>query len=241
MGPYGPWVPKRPQRGPTWLIVMYHTCGKCFRVIWGLPGQHLVRSSFYPSRRLRGTKNFNFAVVKNFSWICEPRPISKCKVVLDVYFRPFSSILGMVFFQKMALCEYLILVIFGQFWLFRANFGPEISKEYLFQLFRCKKDNGITKSGLIWLFGKLGSPGAPKPTLGPKTPLNGPGRAKIGVNAPHAVQLTSFGPKKTDSNRTPQRSVPFTWNQPVARTVNTVDCYYWHSFGTLILHQQMTV
>ena len=151
--------------------------------------------------------------MKNFSWICEPRPISKCKVVLDVYFRPFSSILGMMFFQKMALCEYLILVIFGQFWLFRANFGPEISKEYLFQLFRCKKDNGITKSGLIWLFGKLGSPGAPKPTLGPKTPLNGPGRAKIGVNAPHAVQLTSFGPKKPDSNRTPQRSVPFTWNQ----------------------------
>ena len=154
--------------------------------------------------------------MKNFSWICEPRPISKCKVVLDVYFRPFSSILGVVFFQKMALCEYLILVIFGQFWLFRANFGPEISKEYLFQLFRCKKDNGITKSGLIWLFGKLGSPGAPKPTLGPKTPLNGPGRAKIGVNAPHAVQLTSFGPKKPDSNRTPQRSVPFTWNQPCA-------------------------
>ena len=70
------------------------------------------------------------------------------------------------------------------------------------------------ESQKVGLFGKLGSPGAPKPTLGPKTPLNGPGRAKIGVNAPHAVQLTSFGPKKPDSNRTPQRSVPFTWNQP---------------------------
>ena len=156
--------------------------------------------------------------MKKFSWICEPRPISKCKVVLDVYFRPFPSILGVMFFQKMALCEYLILVIFGQFWLFRANFGPEISKEYLFQLFRCKKNNGITKSRPIWLFGKLGSPGAPKPTLGPKTPLKGPRRAKIGVNAPHAVQLTSFGPKKPDSNRTPQRSVPFTWNQPWGRS-----------------------
>ena len=42
----------------------------------------------------------------------------------------------------------------------------------------------------------MGSPGAPEPTLGPKTPLNGPGRAKIGVNAPHVVQLTGLGPKK---------------------------------------------
>ena len=79
---------------------------------------------------------------------------------------------------------------------------------------RCKKSNGITKNGPISLFGKLGSPCAPKPTLGPKTPLNGPGRAKIGVNAPHAIQLTSFGPKKTDLNPTLQRFVPFTWNQP---------------------------
>ena len=150
----------------------------------------------------------------NFSWICEPRPISKCKVVLDVYFRPFSFIFGVMFFQKMAICEYLILAIFGQFWLFWAIFGLDISKEYLFQLFRCKKNNRITKSRPIWLFGKLGSPGAPKPILGPKTPLKGPRRAEIGVNAPHAVQLTSFGPKKTDLNRTPQRSVPFTWNQP---------------------------
>ena len=68
---------------------------------------------------------------------------------------------------------------------------------YLFQLFRCKKNNGIKKNGSIWLFQKLGPPGAPEPTLGPKTPLNGPGRAKIGVNASHVVQLTGLGPKKT--------------------------------------------
>ena len=154
--------------------------------------------------------------MKIFSWICEPRPISKCKVVLDVYFRPFSFIFGVMFFQKMAICEYLILAIFGQFWLFWANFGPEISKEYFFQLFRCKKNNGITKSRPIWLFGKLGSPGAPKPTLGPKTPLNGPGRAKIGVNAPHVVQLTGLGPKKTNLNRSPTNSVLFTRNHSIA-------------------------
>ena len=33
-------------------MVMYYTHGECFRVIWGLSGQHLVRSSFYPSRQL---------------------------------------------------------------------------------------------------------------------------------------------------------------------------------------------
>ena len=85
---------------------------------------------------------------------------------------------------------------------------------YFFQPFRCKKSNEITKSGSICLFQKLDSSGAPKPTLGPKTPLKYPRRAEIGINASHAVQLTSFGPKKPDSNRSPQRSVPFTWNHP---------------------------
>ena len=58
--------PKKTQGGPTWLIILYYTHGKCFRVIWGLPGQHLVRSSFYPSRPLWGSKNHNFAILKFF-------------------------------------------------------------------------------------------------------------------------------------------------------------------------------
>ena len=152
--------------------------------------------------------------MKNFSLILQPRPISKCKMALGVYFRPFLAKSEVMFFQKMAICEYLILAIFGQFWLFRAHFGPWVSKMYLLQLFRCKKNNEITKSGSISLFGKLDSPGAPKPTLGPKTPLKGPGRAKIGVNASHVVQLTGFGPKKTNLNRSVLRCVPFTRNQP---------------------------
>ena len=89
---------------------------------------------------------------------------------------------------------------------------------YLLQLFRCKKNNEITKSGSISLFGKLDPSGAPKPTLGPKTPLKGPGRAKIGVNAPHVVQLTGFGPKKRNLNRSVPRCVPFTRNQPITGT-----------------------
>ena len=46
-GPLGPL--KRVQVGPTWHIIMEYIHGNCFRVIWGLSGQDLVRSSFYPS------------------------------------------------------------------------------------------------------------------------------------------------------------------------------------------------
>merc|ERR1712175_43587 len=165
-----------------------------------LPGRHLACASISPSGLVSWAKNFNFAVVKNFRPVPEPRPISKCKLIPDIYFRPFSSNLEGMFFQKMAICEYLILAIFCQFWLFQAYFGPEISKVYFFQPFRCKKSNEITKSGSICLLQKLDSPGAPKPTLGPKTPLKYPRRAEIGINASHGVQLTSFGPKKPDSN-----------------------------------------
>ena len=146
---------------------MQYSHGKCFRVIWGLPGQQLVRSSFYPSRRPGGIKNLNFAAVKNFSWTNQPRPISKCKLVLDIYFRPFSSILEVMFFWKMAICKYLILVIFGQFWLLRADFAPKMWKVYLFQLFRCKNINGTKKMGPCGYFKNR----VPEPTLGPpKTP-----------------------------------------------------------------------
>ena len=139
-----------------------------------------------------------------------------------------------MFFQKMAICEYQILAIFGQFWPSRAHFGPWVSKVYLLQLFRCKKNNEITKSGSISLFGKLDPSGAPKPTLGPKTPLKGPGRAKIGVNAPHVVQLTGFGPKKPNLNRSVQRCVPFTRNQPyvwvISLSRSTNPCSTWWTF-----------
>ena len=152
---------------------MQYSHGKCFRVIWGLPGQQLVRSYFYPSRRPGGIKNLNFAAVKNFSWTNQPRPISKCKLVLDVYFRPFSSILEVMFFWKMAICEYLILVIFGQFWLFRADFAPKMWKVYLFQLFRCKNNNGTKKNGSMWLFQKSGPRTHPGPKNTKKWPQEG--------------------------------------------------------------------
>ena len=115
----------------------------------------------------------------------------------------------------MAICIKRFWVIFGQFWLFRAHFGPRVSKMYLLQLFRCKENNEINKSGAISLFGKLDSPCAPKPTLGPKSPLKRPRRAKIGLNAPLVVQLIGFGPKKTNLSRSVLRCVPFTRNQPV--------------------------
>ena len=38
LGP--PWVPKRPQGVPIWLIIMCYTCEKCFRDIWTLSEHH---------------------------------------------------------------------------------------------------------------------------------------------------------------------------------------------------------
>ena len=162
------------------------------------------------------TKKFIFFVVKNFSGGYGPRPRSKCKMVLDIYFGRFLGKSELRVFQKMAICIKRFWVIFGQFWLFRAHFGPRVSKMYLLQLFRCKENNEINKSGAISLFGKLDSPCAPKPTLGPKSPLKRPRRAKIGLNAPLVVQLIGFGPKKPNLSRSVLRCVPFTRNQPAS-------------------------
>ena len=177
LGP--PWVPIWPQGGPTWHIIIYYTLGNCFRAIRNLPDRYRAPVSVSSSGGVSGTKKFNFAVVKKFSGTYQPRPISKCRLVLTIYFRAFSSILEVMFFWKMAICEYLILVIFGQFWLFRANFGPGNSKEYFFQLFRCKKNNGIIKSGSVWLFQKLVPLGTPKPTPAQKDTQKAPGEPKL--------------------------------------------------------------
>ena len=136
-------------------------------------------------------------------------------MVLDIYFGRFLGKSELRVFQKMAICIKRFWVIFGQFWLFRAHFGPRVSKMYLLQLFRCKENNEINKSGAISLFGNVDSPCAPKPTLGPKSPLKRPRRAKIGLNAPLVVQLIGFGPKKTNLSRSVLRCVPFTRNQPM--------------------------
>ena len=48
---------------PEWAKMSYNHRGKCFRVIWGLSWQHLVCSSCYPSKRLRGSKITKSAAV----------------------------------------------------------------------------------------------------------------------------------------------------------------------------------
>ena len=164
------------------------------------------------------TKKIIFFVVKNFSGGYGPRPRSKCKMVLDIYFGRFLGKSELRVFQKMAICKKRFWVIFGQFRLFRAHFGPRVSKMYLLQLFRCKENNEINKSGSKILFGKLDSLGDLKPTLHPKMPLEYFRKFKIGINACLLVQLTGFGPKKANSNRSPPSSVPLTRNQPPGAT-----------------------
>ena len=132
-------------------------------------------------------KNLNFAAVKNFSWTYQPRPISKGKLVLDIYFRPFSSILEVMFFLKMAICKYLILVIFGQFWLLRADFAPKMWKVYLFQLFRCKNINRTKK----WVHVVISKYGSQNPPLAHRKHRNTKKWPQEGQNW---QQCTSCGP-----------------------------------------------
>ena len=69
-GPLGLFI--WPQSGPKCHIIMFYTCGKCFKVIWGLSWQNTVRSSLYPSWHVIRTKNLNFGTLKNFQWIMLP-------------------------------------------------------------------------------------------------------------------------------------------------------------------------
>ena len=78
-----------------------------------------------------------------------------------------------------------------------------------------QKEQWNHKKWVRLIISKIGPPRYPKTHPGPKRHPKGPRRAKIGINASHAVQLTSLRPKKTDLNPTPQRSAPLTWNQPV--------------------------
>ena len=77
-----------------------------------------------------------------------------------------------------------------------------------------QKEQWNHKKWVRLIISKIGPPRYPKTHPGPKRHPKGPRRAKIGINASHAVQLTSLRPKKTDLNPTPQRSAPLTWNQP---------------------------
>ena len=113
------------------------------------------------------------------------------------------------------------------FWSFLANFGylrlilGRKSQKNTFSNYLGAKRTIESKK--VGPFGYLKNQ-APKVTQKPpwakKTPLKGSRRAKIGTNASHAVQLTSFTPKKPDLNPTPQRSVPLTWNQPIVCLTN---------------------
>ena len=65
------------QGGPTWHIIVYYTHRDCFRAIRTLPDRYLALGSVSSSGSVSKTKNFNFAVVKIFSWIFQPRPSVK--------------------------------------------------------------------------------------------------------------------------------------------------------------------
>ena len=126
-------------------------------------------------------------VVKIFRCTSLPKSISKCKLVLEVYFGPFWSKSKDMFFQKMAICVKPILAILALFLLTRAPFGPRTSKAYLFHPFRCKRASRIKKNLTKSLFYILGASETPKPTRGQKRPPKWLAKAKFGPDASHGV------------------------------------------------------
>ena len=120
---------------------------------------------FRPVRGWARSKKMILFVVKFFWWTSSPKSISKCKLVLEVYFGPFWSKSKDMFFQKMAICVKPILAIFALFLLTMAPFGPWTSKTYLFHPFRCKKASRIRKNYTARLFEILDATEAQKPKI----------------------------------------------------------------------------
>ena len=97
-GPLGLFI--WPQSGPKCHIIMFYTCGKCFKVIWGLSWQNTVRSSLYPSWHVIRTKNLNFGTLKNFQWISLPIFFSVHYWPQRVFFVRFYQIWRWCFWEK---------------------------------------------------------------------------------------------------------------------------------------------
>ena len=119
-----------PQSGPTGHIIMKYTHGKCSRVIWGHSGQHLVHSSFYPSKWLRGTKITKSAVVKKFWWAEKKSNILSLIMVLEGHFGAIWTKLERVFLRKVHFYIYPILAQIAPKWPSRTIIDDNISFFY---------------------------------------------------------------------------------------------------------------
>ena len=126
LGPPG--VPKRPQSGPMWHIMMYYTCEKCFRATWTLPGRLLACWSISASGLLSWATNLNFATLKNFWWGYQKNDILSSIMVLEGHFGAIWAIFEMMFLRKIDFCIYPILAQNGLFLVPRPPFGPHSPK-----------------------------------------------------------------------------------------------------------------
>ena len=113
---------------PEWVKMSYNHRGKCFRVIWGLSWQHLVCSSFCPSKRLRGSKITKSDVMKIFWWADQKINISSLIMVLESHFGEIWAKLETVFLRKSHFCIYPILAQNGLFLASRPQFWPKNPK-----------------------------------------------------------------------------------------------------------------
>ena len=122
------WLPKWLQSGSTWLIIMYHTPGKCFRVIWGLPGQHLVRSSPLSQWATERTRKSQFCHTEKFLMVVRSGFFPDGLVTPKSHFGAIRANLKMVFLRKIHFLAYPILPKNCIFLGLRGPFWPKTSK-----------------------------------------------------------------------------------------------------------------
>ena len=188
-GPLGLFI--WPQSGPKCHIIMFYTCGKCFKVIWGLSWQNTVRSSLYPSWHVIRTKNLNFGTLKNFQWIMLPIFFSVHYWPQRVFFVRFYQIWRWCFWEKSTFLHTLFWPKTAQndhFWPPEELFLAKNLENKCFQFIQSKISQFGTQ---IWLPKRLQFLVPRTPPWTPHTPPDTPqgfGGAKNGQNAFPQVQ-----------------------------------------------------
>ena len=202
---------------PKCHIIMFYTCGKCFKVIWGLSWQNTVRSSLYPSWHVIRTKNLNFGTLKNFQWISLPIFFSVHYWPQRVFFVRFYQIWRWCFWEKSTFLHPLFWPKTAQndhFWppeeLFLAkNLENKMFSVHTIQNFTIWNPNMAPKK--VAIFGPTDPPLTP-----PYPPWHPPG-VRGGQKWPKCIPSSPMmivNAKKAISGGSNISTYFFTWNVP---------------------------
>ena len=179
-GPLGLFI--WPQSGPKCHIIMFYTCGKCFKVIWGLSWQNTVRSSLYPSWHVIRTKNLNFGRREKFLVGSRKNQYFILKYgPKHVFWCNMNKIWGGSFWEIALFC----IPYFGPNLPFFGPRGPDWAWNIKNIVWQVVLAQNPASQSLIWSHMEIDNFGfswPPKNPPGPPGPPKGPPKAKNGTN-----------------------------------------------------------